>query len=72
MHYAMKYDLIAEVCGKASHKCDVYTWDLLIQHFRWENTNKLLGKYFTAAKTGITPSAGPCLASHFKYGPYES
>lgn len=28
MHYAMKYDLIAEVAGKASHTCQVYTWDL--------------------------------------------
>ena len=68
----MKYDLIMEVSGKARHECDVYTWDLLTQHFHWENTNKLLNKYFIAAKTGITPSAGPCLVSHFKCGPYEA
>lgn len=72
MYYAMKYDLIAEVSGKSRHQCEVYTWDLQVQHFHWENTNKLLGRHFIAAKTGITPSAGPCLVSHFKYGPYES
>jgi len=72
MYYAMKYDLIAEASGKSRYSCEVYTWDLQVQQFTWENTNKLLGQHFVAAKTGITPSAGPCLVSHFKYGPYES
>ena len=72
MHYAVKYDLIAEVSGKARHSCKVYTYDHQVRDFYWENTNKLLGASFIAAKTGITPSAGPCLVSHFKYGPYES
>ncbi len=31
--------------------------------FRWRNTNKLLAKGYNGVKTGITPSAGPCLAT---------
>ena len=34
----------------------------------WENTNKLLTKsqYFIGIKTGCTPNAGPCLATHYQ------
>lgn len=34
---------------------------------KWENTNKLLTKnqYFIGIKTGCTPNAGPCLATHY-------
>lgn len=31
--------------------------------FNWKNTNKLLWKGFNGIKTGITPTAGPCLAT---------
>ena len=31
----------------------------------WNNTNKLLLKGFRGIKTGITETAGPCLASYF-------
>jgi len=35
----------------------------------WENTNKFLFRDdCTGIKTGITPSAGPCLATSFKVG----
>jgi len=50
----------------------VYSFDLIPRNFWWLNTNKLSNDYFVASKTGITPSAGPCLATHFKFGPYES
>ena len=70
MNYAMKFDLIKEVTGKSSHTCTVMTWDHYPRKFFWENTNKLLNEYFKSAKTGITPSAGPCLVSHFECGPY--
>jgi D-alanyl-D-alanine carboxypeptidase len=72
MNYAVKYSVLDEVMGKATHKCEVYNYDLQKRYFWWENTNKLLSQYFTASKTGITPSAGPCLISVFKFGPYES
>jgi hypothetical protein len=72
MNYAMKFDLIKEVTGKSSHTCTVMTWDHYPRKFFWENTNKLLNEYFKAAKTGITPSAGPCLVSHFECGSYQA
>ena len=71
MNYALKYELISEIVTKKSHSCIVYSFDLKPRQFYWENTNKLLNKYFIGGKTGITPSAGPCLVSHFKFGPYE-
>lgn len=33
------------------------------KRYKWENTNKLLGEGFCGAKTGVTPNAGPCLAT---------
>ena len=72
MNYAMKYELFAEVCGISHHSTVVYTNELQKKNYYWENTNKLLNKYFIGGKTGITASAGPCLVSHFKFGSYES
>ena len=38
-----------------------------VKRKRWINTNKLLGEEgFYGIKTGITPVAGPCLASWYK------
>jgi len=31
----------------------------------WKNTNKLLDDGYLGVKTGITPSAGACLSSHY-------
>lgn len=31
--------------------------------YKWENTNYLLKEGFSGLKTGITPTAGPCLAA---------
>lgn len=72
MYYAMKYDVLREICGKPRYTCTVYTFDLHPRKFVWDNTNKLINEYFCASKTGITPSAGPCLVTHFMCGPYES
>ena len=38
--------------------------------YRWENSNKLLGKYkgILGCKTGITTAAGPCFAGYYEYG----
>lgn len=33
---------------------------------QWENTNKLLEDGFEGIKTGITETAGPCLAACYK------
>ena len=71
-NYALKYEMIAEVVSHHSHSCTLYTFDHLPRQFRWENTNKLLNKFFVGGKTGITPSAGPCLVNTFIFGPYSS
>ena len=34
--------------------------------YKWENTNYLLKEGFDGIKTGITPTAGPCLAASIK------
>jgi D-alanyl-D-alanine carboxypeptidase len=42
--------------------------------YKWENTNQLLketGYTYTGLKTGITPSAGPCLAASCKKDDYH-
>lgn len=72
MSYAMKFSLIQEVCAKKRHECIVYSFDHIPKKFVWDNTNTLLNEFFVASKTGNTDHAGPCLVSHFKFGPYES
>ena len=71
MNYATKYDILTEVMSKQTHTFDVFTHDLYKRVFTWENTNKLFNNYFIASKTGITPSAGPCLVTLFKVASYE-
>jgi D-alanyl-D-alanine carboxypeptidase len=34
--------------------------------YAWKNTNRLLDRGFIGIKTGITDSAGPCLASAYR------
>ena len=63
---AMKLPLLAEIVKKVKYSC--YGQDILgrTKSFEWSNTNKLLSKGFRGLKTGITPTAGPCLASSYK------
>eukprot|EP00826_Nyctotherus_ovalis_P063667 TRINITY_DN9338_c0_g3_i3.p1 TRINITY_DN9338_c0_g3~~TRINITY_DN9338_c0_g3_i3.p1 ORF type:complete len:301 (-),score=74.66 TRINITY_DN9338_c0_g3_i3:87-989(-) len=63
---AMKLPLFAEIVKK--HKYNCIGQDLFgnSKTFVWRNTNKLLAKGFSGLKTGITASAGPCLASNYK------
>jgi len=63
MNYAMKYDLIRDVCSKNKYKCYLYTFDLQPKEFYWENTNKLINQYFVGSKTGVTQTSGPCLVT---------
>lgn len=39
--------------------------------YKWENTNQLLKEGFDGIKTGITPSAGPCLAASIQKDNYN-
>ena len=70
----MKIDAFRKVVGTKVYETKAYvsTGSNGLTNYKWENTNKLLNKHFISAKTGITPSAGPCLVSHFKCGPYEA
>lgn len=56
-----------EIVGKKAFHCKIF--NRTFSHSKdvmWENTNKLLGiEGFLGVKTGITPSAGPCLTSYF-------
>ncbi len=63
--YAMKYDLIREIVGKKQYTCTVINRYGEPVEFTWTNSNKLLNSYFSGVKTGITPSAGPCLCGSF-------
>lgn len=40
-------------------------------HYRWDTTNKLLGKrdHWIGCKTGVTDPAGPCFSGYYENGP---
>jgi D-alanyl-D-alanine carboxypeptidase len=62
----MKNEFFKQVVGTKSYKCIVTTVDGKKRINEWENTNKLLRREgFVGLKTGITVTAGPCLASAF-------
>ncbi|CAD8137674.1 unnamed protein product [Paramecium pentaurelia] len=56
----LKYQLFKTVIS-----CKEYLVKTLYKQYEWKNTNKLLDKGFFGIKTGITDSAGPCLASAY-------
>lgn len=39
------------------------------KEYKWVNTHKLLDEGWHGIKTGVTPAAGPCLASYYKHTP---
>ena len=58
--------------GTAIYSANVYREDQLLE-LVWENTNKALARYHecVGVKTGITPDAGPCLSTYWKFGSKE-
>lgn len=44
----------------------IFRSDQTYKDVYWENTNKLLYQGFSGIKTGVTNTAGPCLASWYK------
>jgi D-alanyl-D-alanine carboxypeptidase len=40
-------------------------------YYTWTNTNKLLEHGYSGLKTGITPTAGPCLAASIQKDDYR-
>ena len=61
----MKCPLFADIVKKQSYECIGQDINENVKKFIWFNTNKLLAKGFNGLKTGITPSAGPCLLSSY-------
>lgn len=68
----MQEPLFKQIVQKTKYTCIGYDNDGDRKVFMWTNTNKLLGKGFNGIKTGITPSAGPCLAASFEYEENEN
>ncbi len=62
----MGMPLFAEIVKKHKYSCLVKDENDKYRQCNWYNTNKLLVKGFNGVKTGITPSAGPCLASSYR------
>jgi len=63
---AMRFPLFSEIVKKQKYSCTGQDLFGNNKTFVWKNTNKLLAKGFNGLKTGITTSAGPCLASNYK------
>jgi D-alanyl-D-alanine carboxypeptidase len=72
-YYSMCNPIFREIVAKQTFKCKIH--NRTFSHSKevlWENTNKLLTiEGFIGVKTGITPSAGPCLTSYFQISPSE-
>ena len=63
---AMKNEIFRKIVRKKEYTCTVFQGNRLRREMTWENTNKLLGHGYEGVKTGITPTAGPCLASSLR------
>ena len=62
-----QYPLFCDVVNTKEYSCKSRTDPT--HTYKWENTNHLLwesSKQYHGVKTGITPTAGPCLSSHFQ------
>lgn len=66
-HLAKKNPYIAKVVRTAQYKCIGITGMGEKRIYNWVNTNILLNEGYDGLKTGITPTAGPCLIASKKY-----
>lgn len=67
---AMKLPKFREVVSCKDYKCVSRTKEGGTREYSWVNTHKLLEKGYNGIKTGITPNAGPCLASSIEVDEY--
>jgi D-alanyl-D-alanine carboxypeptidase len=68
-HEVMKLPILRTIVGCKEYKCTTTALDGKVISRAWNNTNRLLGSYgYDGIKTGITPTAGGCLASRFWRG----
>ena len=65
----MKLPILRTIVASKEYRCNTTMPDGRVLTRVWNNTNKLLGNYgYDGIKTGITPTAGGCLASRFWRG----
>ena len=62
--FAMENQYFRDVVGTQNRECRSKKYPGHV--YKWENTNFLLKEGYDGIKTGITPSAGPCLAAAVK------
>ncbi len=60
---AMHDEYFRSVVKCKRHICKAHDASGKEKTFKWKNTNKLLWKGYNGVKTGITTTAGPCLAT---------
>jgi D-alanyl-D-alanine carboxypeptidase len=60
---AMRNNVLREVVNCRRYKCFGKNYLDQEKEFKWKNTNRLLWKGYNGIKTGITNTAGPCLAT---------
>ncbi len=60
---AMKVPEFRAVVSCKEHRCTAQTKNGAEKQCGWTNTNKMLWKGYDGVKTGVTPNAGPCLAT---------
>ena len=65
----MELDYFRKIVSTKIFECEAETSEGEMRPYRWENTNKLLGKEgYIGTKTGITDAAGPCLSAAYEKG----
>ena len=57
----MRNNIFRTIVKTQKYACESKT--ILGYLYQWQNTNKLLQHGYSGLKTGITPTAGPCLAA---------
>ena len=65
---AMKVPEFCELVNCKEYTCLGTTSIGDTRKYHWMNTHRLLWEGYSGIKTGITPNAGPCLASYYKKG----
>ena len=65
--FARKDELISRIVKTRDYKCSAATLKGEQREYNWSNTNSLLKEGYDGFKTGITPTAGPCLVGTKKY-----
>jgi serine-type D-Ala-D-Ala carboxypeptidase (penicillin-binding protein 5/6) len=65
--FAMKNSKFREIVSCREYICTGYDREEKCKTFKWTNTNKMLDyDGYNGIKTGVTPAAGPCLASCYE------